>query len=310
MANDKLVSVMTTTRNRARMLIRAIDSVFSQTHENLELILVDDHSTDRTSELVSSITDPRLRYIRLEECVGAAKARNIALNETRGEFLCFLDDDDVLFPEKLQRQLDEFSAAPADVGLIYCGFTILFESEDRAVMDVHPTIRGDVYAQVLGRNYFAINAPLVRKECFERIGRFDTMLSSCIDWDMWIRIAHSYEFGFVPESLCACYIHGDQISSSLEKKIAGREYIMQKYEEDLLKYPASFSDSLRRLGILHCLARNPKGGRSYFRRAISTRSAKKSVYMHLYLAALVPELHARMLEKRFTRKVGENRFLL
>jgi glycosyltransferase involved in cell wall biosynthesis len=308
--DNPLVSVITPTRNRAEKLPRAIASLFSQTHENFELILVDDHSSDETPDLVSSIKDHRLRYIRLPECSGVANARNIGLEAARGEFVCFLDDDDEISPNKLQLQLEKYSRVSSDVGLVYCGSSFFLEAEGRKVMDINPILKGKVYKEMLGRNYLTTITPLVRKECFEVVGGFDTSLLSCSDWDMWIRIARQFEFDFIPDLLGKNYIHGDQISSILDSKIAAREHIMRKYIDDLSRHPASFSDSLRRLGILYCLAREPKKGRACFRRAIATGSGKKSLYAHLLLARFSPALHARMLKKRFTLTVGENSYLL
>lgn len=310
MADDPLVSIITPTHNRARVLPRAIASVLAQTHENLELIVVDDCSTDRTPELISSMQDPRLRYVRLPENVGAAAARNAGLEIMRGDFACFLDDDDEILPDKLRLQLEKFAGSSPDVGLVYCGASLCLDAEKRKVIEVQPVLRGAVYAQLLGRNYFVMSSPLIRREDLEAAGGFDAMLSSCIDWDLWIRIARRCEFDYVPDLLCIHYIHGDQISTSLEKKIAARELIMHKYGEDLSRYPASFADSLRRLAILYCLAGDPGRGRTCFRKALSTGSGKNSLYAHLLLAALAPSLHRRMLERRFTLEVGEERFLI
>jgi len=307
--DSPLVSVITPTRNRADKLPRAITSLFSQTHKDFELILVDDHSSDETPDLVSSIQDHRLRYIRLPARAGVANARNVGLEASRGEFVCFLDDDDEISPNKLQLQLEKYSQVSADIGLIYCGYSFYLEPEGIKVMDISPVLKGKVYREMLGRNYISMITPLVRRECFEVVGGFDTLLSSCSDWDMWIRIARQFEFDFVPDLLCINYLHGEQISCSMEKKIAAREHIMQKYNEDLLRHPESFSDALRRLGILYCIAGEPEKGRSCFRRAISTGAGKKSLYAHILLARFSPVLHARMLEKRFTLKAGENRYL-
>lgn len=310
MADEPLVSVITPTRDRARRLPGAMASVLAQTHHNLELILVDDHSTDETPELVSSMSDPRLRYIGLPESVGVAAARNVGLEAARGEYVCFLDDDDEIFPEKLRLQLEIFSNAPPDVGLVYCGSVFMLEEERRKVLEAVPAIRGRVYGELLGKNYLTMITPLVRRRCFEVVGYFDPDLASCSDWDMWIRIARHFEFDFIPDILAVNYIHGEQISSNLEKKIAAREHILRKYERELAAYPSSLAESLRRLGILHCMARDPGRGRSCFRRAIATGHGRRSLYAHLLLATISPDLHAKMLEERFTLRVGEHRYLL
>lgn len=310
MADGPLVSVITPTCNRAHMLPRAIKSVLSQTHDNLEHILVDDCSTDDTPEVASSIKDPRLRYIRLPENVGVVEARNVGLEAAQGEYVCFLDDDDEIFPEKLRLQLERFSITPPHVGLVYCGSVFRLEEGQEEVLVAKPVLKGRVYGELLGKNYLTMFAPLVRRECFDVVGRFDPALASCSDWDMWIRISRDYDFDFVPDILGATHIHGEQISSDLKRKIAAREHILHKYEQELAMHPASLAESLRRLGILYCLARDPRSGRSCFRRAMATGHSRKSLYAHLLLANFSPSLHARMLEERFTLRVGEHRYLL
>lgn len=310
MVYEPLVSVITPTRNRARLLPRAVASVLAQTHGNLELILVDDHSTDGTPAFISSVKDPRLRHIRLPESVGDAAARNIGLDAARGEYVCFVDDDDEISPEKLRLQLERFSSAPPEVGLVYCGAVFMLEREGRKLLEVHPVLKGQVYAEMLGKNHLTLIAPLIRRECFDVAGVFDEKLRSSSDWDLWIRISRHFCFDFVPDLLAVIYVHGKQISSNLERKIAAREYILRKYERELEAHPDALAESLRRLGILHCLAGDLGRGRSCFRRAITTGRGRKSLYAHLFLATLMPGLHAKMLEDRFTLRVGEQRYLL
>ncbi|QIT56556.1 glycosyltransferase family 2 protein [Aquisalimonas sp. 2447] len=121
-----LISIVTPTFNRAGYLPVAIDSVLAQTFPNLEYLIVDDGSTDNTSDVVNSYDDERIRYFR-QENQGQSVARNVGIENSRGEFVCFLDSDDAWVPEKLQQQLEAFRAHP-EAGVVY-GDYIFIDAE-------------------------------------------------------------------------------------------------------------------------------------------------------------------------------------
>src|SRR5690554_2355488 len=116
-----LVSVIIPTYNRGGTIIRAIQSVISQTYSNLEIIVVDDCSSDNTEELVSSIDDARLVYLKLNENVGGSSARNEGLQICRGEFITFLDSDDEFLPTKVEEQYKALKSSEENVGMVVCG---------------------------------------------------------------------------------------------------------------------------------------------------------------------------------------------
>lgn len=189
-----LVSVILPTHNRAAFLSRAISSVLGQTYRQLELIVVDDASTDNTPEVVRSFSDPRLRCLRLAQNSRAGAARNAGMRAARGSLLAFQDDDDIWFVQKLERQVAHMLAQPPDVGLTLCGFIRYY---------------GDRYSEtaqaVAGQRYFAGLAwdrgmigdfslaatPcwLLRREWLGRVGEFDERMRVWEDCELANRLS-------------------------------------------------------------------------------------------------------------------------
>ncbi len=126
--NTELVSVVIPTYNRKDLILRSVRSVEEQDYKNIEIIVVDDGSTDGTYKLFENYPDERVRYIRYEENKGACYARNLGADNAKGEYIAFQDSDDVWRPDKLRKQLDYIKESGAD--LVYCGIT-LFDAHSK-----------------------------------------------------------------------------------------------------------------------------------------------------------------------------------
>ncbi|MFH0897585.1 MAG: glycosyltransferase, partial [Candidatus Bathyarchaeota archaeon] len=228
--SNPTVSVVIPTYNRAHLIGRTIQSVLAQTYQDFEIILVDDCSTDNTEEVVQSFTDERLRYIRLKENSGTAGVpRNRGIEESRGKYIAFLDSDDEWLPEKLEKQIDKFKSVSADVGLVYCGYACVSGKTGETLIECMPNGRGDVFKSAIEATLTVGSpAPLIRQDCFQKAGLFDTELLGSEDWDMWIRLAKDYKFDFVPEILAKYYVYGEQKSANLERQIQGYDRITRK----------------------------------------------------------------------------------
>ncbi|MGH6924459.1 MAG: glycosyltransferase family 2 protein [Propylenella sp.] len=207
---EPLVSVIIPVHNRAAYLREAIDSVLSQTYRAIEVVVVDDGSTDGSVALAESIArdDPRVRTVRMQN-EGPSAARNAGLDHARGEFICFLDADDWIMPDKIRRQMNALHARP-DVDLVYSDFW-RFKDADGTVLE---SFRGPPPVPFPGilvyRNWFGIMAPLFRRRLLERVGRFDTSLRWAEDWDFWYRCARHTEFLFEPGVLAMVRLHASQ----------------------------------------------------------------------------------------------------
>lgn len=267
MTNSPLpkISIIIPTYNRSELLKRAIRSALNQSYSNLEIIIVNDASTDNTEEVIHAFTDKRIRYIKHQTNQKLSASRNSGIKAATGEFICFLDDDDEMNSQKLKKQIDQFANSSPRTGVVYCGWQYMFNNKN--VSSHTPQFKGDVFNKFLEHSFIVVHAPLTRKVCFEKVGLFDTSLESCEDWDMWIRISQHYDFDYVPNELVTVHIHEvERMSLSLQSKILARSKILDKYREQLQKYPQAYSAQLGRLGILQYLAKDEqKGMRNIFK---------------------------------------------
>ncbi len=232
------VSVIIATYNRAPSLLRSVQSVLRQTYQNMEIIIVDDGSTDHTQEIVKNINDARVRYVRNEKNKGAAAARNTGICLATGKYIAFQDDDDEWVPGKLQIQIDVLEQSSSRVDIVYSdmwkvrqGQRTYFHSPRFTPSD------GIIYKHALadGVGYIGLVTVVLRKECFDKAGLFDENLSSLIDYELFIRLSKDYYFHHIDEPLAIYYATHGSITANLTKVIQARRYIMNKYSSHLLK---------------------------------------------------------------------------
>jgi len=299
------VSVIIPTYDRARLVGRAIHSVLNQAYRDFELIIVDDGSSDDTQRIVEGFKDDRIRFIRHTSNLGGSAARNTGLDLSRGKYIGFLDDDDEWLPEKLEKQVKAIEGLGNNVGLIYCA-SLMVSKKTNCVLDrTDPLYRGYLYRVLLRRNIFPIMTALTKRKCFSRVGGFDEELPSCQDWDVWIRISKYYEFAFIPDTLARTFLHGEQISTDLSKKIRGREILVEKYREVLKSYPAILAFHLKRLGILWCLSGNRKKALNYFIKSLGIDASQKACYAYILFSLLAPRLHNKYLRRNYLTAYDE-----
>jgi glycosyltransferase involved in cell wall biosynthesis len=200
-ASASLVSVVIPTHNRAALLARAITSVLAQTYTALEVLVVDDASTDHTRQVVMQFDDPRLLYIRHERNRGGAATRNTGIDAASGEYIAFLDDDDEWEPDKTAEQLKLLQRYPA----VLCGYHGEERGAARRYQD-NPTVK----LEELRRGFFrggGTSALMARADILRRV-RFDESLPCYQDWDLCIRLAQLGEIGYVQRPLLR-YNDGD-----------------------------------------------------------------------------------------------------
>ena len=199
------ISVIIPCYNSTAYLPQAIESVLAQTYQNYEIILVDDGSTDRICEVVSSYL-PSLHYIR-QENRGPASARNTGLRAAKGEYLVFLDADDELLPGKLELQVNFLEQNPA-IDIVYAnGYTIkvVDGSEERELFSENGLLDKSLGSpeqslkSLALSNAFPIHTAMVRAQCVLEIGGFDEDLVALEDWDLWFRLAQEHHFAYLDE---------------------------------------------------------------------------------------------------------------
>lgn len=239
----ELVSVIITTYKRSPdIVLRAVQSVLSQTYSDLELIIIDDspesfEGREAVKTTLLEIKDTRINYIQHLANKGACAARNSGINHATGKYIAFLDDDDVWYPHKLETQLNKMSEV--NCGLVYCRSITINEITNTEKERADKFFRGDVFDELLRTNFIGSTSfPLIKAKCFAKCGSFDESLESSQDLDMWLRIAKKYKVDYIDEPLVNYYVHkGEAISRNPYKKIKGKLAINEKYKDHLNAQP-------------------------------------------------------------------------
>lgn len=216
------ISVVIPNYNYGRYLAETLESVFAQTLPPHEVIVVDDGSTDNSSEILSSYGD-RVRVVR-QQNRGVAAARNAGIELATGEFVAFLDADDIWLPQKLERQVERFLADP-EIGLVLCGGEEIDERGVRLGQLLTDGMEGWIAKEMLLFERTTVLLPgsgaLVPRPIFKTIGEFDGRLPPSEDWDISYRIARRYKVGFVPEVLIQYRIHGTNSHMNIRRMERG-----------------------------------------------------------------------------------------
>ena len=208
------ISVIVPAYNGERTILETIASVQQQTFSDFELIVINDGSTDRTLELVSTVQDSRLKVFSYSNG-GLPIARNRGIAQAAGEFITFIDADDLWAPDKLELQLAALQHHP-EAGLAYSWTLVMDDKGENFYPGKSVSFEGNVYRELLLSNFIASgsNVMLPRKT-IESVGEFDPSLKSCEDWDYWLRVAARWHFVIVPKS----QIFYRQSSGAMSSKI-------------------------------------------------------------------------------------------
>lgn len=220
--NGPTVSVAIPCFNGRQYIRAAIESALSQTVADIEVVVVDDGSTDGSAEIVQAIDDPRIRYL-WQDNRGLAATRNRLIREARGEYVAFLDQDDYWHPEKLERQLAIFGA-DARIGLVYSDcFVVNAGGVVRGRWSRRSRFhRGRAFGPLLERNFIPLVSVIMPRAVFAELGDFQPY-KICEEYDLFLRCAARYAIDYVEEPLAYYRIHSGQFSHNYE--IALRELV-------------------------------------------------------------------------------------
>jgi glycosyltransferase involved in cell wall biosynthesis len=299
------VSIVMPCFNAERHLEKSVGSVRAQTYADWELVMVDDGSTDSTWRLLEKLAadDGRIRIFR-QANAGAAAARNRALRESRGLFTAFLDADDTWDPSFLQSMVDALNANPG-AGIAYCGWQNIGLGNGRDKPYVPPDYEADNKIESLLRSCpWPIHGALVRSQIITNAGHFDETMSSCMDFDLWLRLGTNHRLVRVPRVLAYYYHHGDGQITGNRARIALNHWRAQR---KFLRANPSLRDKLgaRRIAQLTSGELLYRGYSSYWARDLpAARKIFRVVMQQGYgslkdwkymLAALLPEAWHRKL---------------
>ena len=260
------VSVIIPTYNRAHLLERAIDSVFHQTWQNLELLIIDDESNDQTQELVEkkrALAPIPLKYWKRPHR-GVSAARNWGIRQARGEWVAFLDSDDEWTPQKLERQFQLLERFPG-LKLVH-GEEIWIRSGRRVnPKNIHQKFGGDIFEKCLPRCLISPSATLIKKSLLWEMGLFDEEFPVCEDYDLWLKVTSLYPVGFVEDPIIVKYGgHADQLSRRYKSmdywRVRALERILKIRKFSPERHTQVVTEMVKKAGILkagHIKHNNP-----------------------------------------------------
>lgn len=243
-----LVSIITITRNRAKLIGRCIGSVLNQTYHNIEHIVVDGASDDNTDDVVSSFKDDRLKYLKLDSNWSLEKTIKYGTSHAKGKYICFLDSDDEYLPTKIKKQVNLIESLPEDYGMVYCWMTYYDSSKNNAVIRVHkPELRGFVPLEAAEKPTVS-GTPIYmfRKEVYDELDGWAWDMPIITDWEMGARCCQKWKVDYVPESLVNvyenhCYVRQtDDIQKQkafYSKRVAMHQYFLDEFKELFDKNP-------------------------------------------------------------------------
>lgn len=226
------MSVIVPVYNREHIVPRALDSILAQTYEPLEIIAIDDGSTDGSRRVLEDYSHRYPGVVRVvgQSNAGPAVARNTGLRRARGEYIAFLDSDDIWVQNKLELQVP---LLVGNVGLVYSGIEEI-DALGRSLGTVRceADMRGDIYRHLLVRNRMTGGTVLTSREVLDRVGMFDENLRAAENWDLWIRISREFEIDFVDLPLTRYLKHTQSLSFDSPRMREAATAVLRKHFPD------------------------------------------------------------------------------
>lgn len=237
------VSVIIPFYNGKEFIAQAVNSVLRQTYTSYEIIVVDDGSTDDSKKALEQF-DGKIRYF-YQQNQGISNARNKAVKEAKGEYIALLDQDDIWYPRRLEKQvkvMDENS----DISIVYSDCHYINEKNEilSQAFEVQKARSGRIFKDLIIKNFIPIPTVLLRKRAVDEVGLFDKRYSFAEEYYLFLRIARIYHVSYIDEPLAGYRIHGKNLSKNTEKSL--KEDIMLK-EEIIKNYPNDTAPVLSRI---------------------------------------------------------------
>ncbi len=240
----RMVSIIIPTYQRSDMLCRAIDSCLNQTVKEVEIIVVDDNDPDteyrRETErrMQGYASNPSIKYIRHPENRNGSAARNTGILASEGDYITFLDDDDVLHAEKIGKQLMELEKKGHEYGVVCTGVQVCHQVTGKRMKLIRPEQGSDARFDLL-RLRLGVGTgsnPLFRREAIESTGLFDTSFLRHQDTEYLIRVLRNYKMAIVHEILITKYESGHPNRPDVEQYLSVQNHFLQVFQEDIEEY--------------------------------------------------------------------------
>jgi len=299
------VSVIIPAFNSEQFIEETINSILKQTYKDFEIIVVDDGSKDGTPEVLEKYKD-NLVYVRKKN-EGISLARNQGIKRARGEYIAFIDHDDLWLPEKLRKQV-ALLESDKNIGLCYSDAYVIDENKKRnnRLFEISPPQSGMVRERLFKENFIPILTAVVRRSVIDKTGLFDPKYKIAEDWDFFLRVAKRYKIGFINEPLAEYRIHRG--SFSRQKDLAVSEAIsiidtyinhVEKFENGILKRRKEWLQF--DLGMVYLHKGMKKKAREHFRLSIKKKPVSVLLSMG-FLASFLPNTCVKILFRILSTK--------
>lgn len=277
-----MVSVIIPVYNREKTIKKAIESVLEQTYTDLEVIIVDDCSTDKTIEVVESIADKRIRLVKSPKNGGACKARNLGIDHANGELIAFQDSDDYWHADKLEKSVHFLKEKDAD--FVFSALNrkgIRGQEEKNEIVPKYNINKEEnKLLKILTGNCVSTQTIVARREIFDKV-KFDYKMPRFQDWEFSIQVIEAgFSVYFIKEPLVDCYVQGDSITSDDTKGFYAIDLIEKKYEKYYTRYPEVYGKFCEGVGYFYEMA-GKNGSRFYLKAYKSCPSFKNFVRFFL-----------------------------
>jgi len=214
--NEALVSVVIPAFNSEQYITECIDSVLIQTYKNIEIIIVNDGSTDNTVNIVNGYNKEKIKLFHQENS-GSAAARNHGVEQASGTWIAFIDADDIWLPDKLQKQLEHCSNRDwSHTDLFFQGGIYPRHTKTTEFTAKHS---GSILKNLLVENSIGTSSVVIKTKIFQELGGFNTNLRALQDWDLWLRVAEKHQACYFDEPLVYYRVHSSSISRNVRKTL-------------------------------------------------------------------------------------------
>jgi glycosyltransferase involved in cell wall biosynthesis len=300
MKNNKneLISVIIPCYNSEKTINRAIDSVINQSYKNLEILVIDDGSTDNTRNIINNYikNDTRIKYFYLDNSGGPSLPSNFGVDKSEGEFVAFLDHDDEWALNKLERQLNLIKSDQIDFVSCFTYFVNTITGfSDRVIIKKYLNYKNII----LEKNFIlSLSSILMKKKVFCDIGGFDERLKGIQDWDLYIRLfVKGYQFGFIDNYLLYNYKQENSLSLKFsEDKFIKETSIIYKKNEEFYSSKKIKSNYLKSLGVTCQSFGHYSLSRYFFKKSIGVNNFNFFSYFLFILSFLKRDIFNYLLK--------------
>ncbi|WP_170336041.1 glycosyltransferase family 2 protein [Ruegeria arenilitoris] len=245
------VSVIIPCRDREDTVIEAVTSVLGQDYPLLNVVAVDDGSTDGTRAALDSIEDDRLCVLSNPGPRGPSATRNYGVKHTDSEWIAFQDSDDLWLPTRLSEQMPQLSSGAFVAG--YCGMLVKSDTSpdspatDRFPRPGTPPLSGNILVSLLHSSFISTQMLIVRRDIFDRVGGFDESLNALVDWELMLRIAQEGPIDYIDSDLVVQRMSANSITHSNPKRVASQQRILELHYDLFSREPAALAKHHHRI---------------------------------------------------------------